>query len=215
MGGKPHTNRPPNNSSPTCGLVDILTSQHSGTPPPTYARGKKRIDYILVSSSIAPIVHRSGILPFHSIFQSDHRPCFIDIDSDKLFKETTHEIEQPKHRGLQLTDPRKVTRYIDIVNDQMAYHRIPEKCERIKQDALAKTWSAENITTYESIDQLGSEIMRHAEKPLTKQHSKRYVWSPTLARSVEKVRYWRLKLKRSKGLFITQQSLETLLKKAR
>ena len=37
----------------TCGLIDILAIQHSKQPfPPMYNRGKKRIDYILISATL-------------------------------------------------------------------------------------------------------------------------------------------------------------------
>jgi exonuclease III len=64
----------------SCGLIDILSIQHSEHPfPPTYNRGKKRIDYMLISASLQDAVVRSGILPYNSIFLGDHRPCFLDL----------------------------------------------------------------------------------------------------------------------------------------
>ncbi len=57
----------------TCGLSDPLTIQHPGHPPPsTYSRGINRIDYRVISQSLLPAVLRSGIMPFDSIFISDH-----------------------------------------------------------------------------------------------------------------------------------------------
>ncbi len=96
----------------TCGLVDILGEQHTDRPfPPTYSRGKKRLDYILVSGSIAASVLKSGILPFNAIFHSDHRACYIDINPDQLFKDQTYGIDIPCRRSLQSSDPKKVQKY--------------------------------------------------------------------------------------------------------
>jgi hypothetical protein len=64
------------------GLIDILGHQHPSTQyPATYNRGRKHIDIILVSASLLPKVKRSSILPYNSLFQGDHRPCYIDIDT--------------------------------------------------------------------------------------------------------------------------------------
>jgi hypothetical protein len=72
----------------SCGLIDILALQHSSRPfPPTYIRGKTRIDYMLISASLQDAVVRSGILPYDAIFSGDHRPCFLDFDADILFSE--------------------------------------------------------------------------------------------------------------------------------
>lgn len=111
----------------TCGLVDILTSHHSGKAPATYNRGTKRLDYILISKPLAPATSRSGILPFYSLFLSSHRPCYIDIDASSVFQEPTPQLAPPNRRGLQLTDPRKVTKYLDIIKDQLHYHIIINK----------------------------------------------------------------------------------------
>jgi hypothetical protein len=78
------------------GLADALRHQHpSATYPATYNRGKKRIDLILVSVSVLPAVKRSGILPYNSIFQGDHWPCYIDLDAAEAFGGQTASILPP------------------------------------------------------------------------------------------------------------------------
>jgi hypothetical protein len=49
--------------------------------------------------------------------------------------------------------------------------------------------------------------MLYAEKACSKRYTKRYEWSPQLIRAVESVRYWRLLLKRSKGLRIQHSTI--------
>jgi hypothetical protein len=57
----------------TCGLIDILAIQHSAHPfPALYIRGRKRIDYMLISASLQVTVERSGILPYQAVFSGDH-----------------------------------------------------------------------------------------------------------------------------------------------
>jgi hypothetical protein len=193
----------------TCGLIDILQVHHTNKAPPTYNRGNTRLDYILVSDSIAQTVLCSGILPFYSLFLSDHRPCYIDIDAMALFQDHTSPIAPPNMRGLQLSDPRKVKQYVDSCKKQVIYHKIMEKTHELHSDAPQDTWNNEHIEEYEKIDQLNSEIMRCAEKKLLKKISKKYDWSPALAQANNKVIYWRLKLKRSKGLFVSDSNIQS------
>jgi hypothetical protein len=183
----------------SCDLTDILGEQHTHRPfPATYARGKKRLDYILVSSSIAPSVQKSGILPFHSVFCSDHSPCYIDIDATMLFNELTSPIAPLCQRQLQLTDPRSVSKYIDNAHKQIEYHNIADKyrelCNKLEEDA----WSDSDINKYEQIDRLNSESMVFAERNCGNKHTKRFDWSPVLIQAVQAVRYWQHLLKNIK-----------------
>jgi hypothetical protein len=95
------------------GLIYIISYLHpSTTYPATYIRGRKRIDLILISASLLPAVKRSGILPYNSMFQGDHRPCYIDLDADEAFGGKTAPISPPCQCSLQLHDPRIVTAYV-------------------------------------------------------------------------------------------------------
>jgi hypothetical protein len=103
----------------TCNLVDIMGKQHLERPfPPTYSRGKKRLDYILISNSLVSTVINSGLLPYNAIFLSDHRSCYIDINPELLFNQQTYSLAPPCRRRLQLTDPRKVHRYNETMHKQ-------------------------------------------------------------------------------------------------
>mmetsp|Transcript_23721 Transcript_23721/g.33981 ORF Transcript_23721/g.33981 Transcript_23721/m.33981 type:complete len:478 (-) Transcript_23721:192-1625(-) len=95
----------------TCGLVDVLKEQHSSTIPPTYVRGKKRLDYVFVTPRVMNSVERSSLLLFHTCFGGDHRPIIIDFNAEKLFGDPSHEIQRQKSRGLKLNDPRIVNQY--------------------------------------------------------------------------------------------------------
>jgi hypothetical protein len=74
-------------------MIDPLVQRH-GTEgePPTYARGSKRIDYILVSENLSEYVTSCGILPLHNICFSAHRALYIDIDLQAFLKS-----EPPSH----------------------------------------------------------------------------------------------------------------------
>jgi hypothetical protein len=69
-----------------CDLIDVHTSRHNeAATTATYARGTKKIDYILITPELLPLVTRSGMLPFYTGKHTDHRGLFIDINSKALF----------------------------------------------------------------------------------------------------------------------------------
>jgi hypothetical protein len=187
----------------SCGLVDVLAEQHSSRPfPPMYIRGKKQIDYMLVSASLQHAVERSGILPYNSVFFGDHRPCFVDFNADLLFNAKIHPFASPCQRSLQLTDPRRVNKYRDILHEQLQYHKVFEKCETLSAAISSGRWSPDHISNYEQLDTIITQSMLYAKQSCGKRYTKLYEWSPSLIKLVEAVRYWRLLLKCSKGLTI-------------
>jgi hypothetical protein len=134
------------------GLVDVLGHHHpSPHYPATYNRGWKRIDLILVSASLLPAVKRSGILLYHSLFQGDHRPCYIDIDASIAFERKTPYICPPCQRVLQLKDPRIVTAYVETLNKQLDLHKVSRKVEQLSK-ITSEQWTLQNQTQYERLD---------------------------------------------------------------
>jgi hypothetical protein len=95
--------------------------------PGGYERGKDRIDYIFISSDLLHGALRSGILPYNSVFMSDHRATFLDLDSIVVLREITSKIEPPAYHGLQLHDPRITTKYNEALIAQIKQHKLLEK----------------------------------------------------------------------------------------
>jgi len=192
----------------TCGLIDPLTSQHTEQPPPpTYSRGKERIDYIFISSHLLPAVQRTGIFPYDHIFISDHRPGYIDFNSELLFRDDNQAIALNIYRGLQTFDPRLVTQYEEIVMRQVQYHKLNDKIPQLLQRAENSTWTAEDTQQYEAIDRLLTEAMLSAEQTISKKVSTTYAWSPKLKEAISALRYWKLSLKRANGRTIPDSVL--------
>ena len=156
----------------TCGLVDPVIIHHSTTkPPPTYSRGKHRIDYIFISNALLPSTVRSGILPYNHPFLGDHRPCFLDFNAIGLFRDSTQPIEPPKRRGLQLFDPRKINDYLTEKAKQLDYHKVQHKKERLYTHAETGTWDPMKAKQYNRLDSVISESMLRAEKVTTRVYS--------------------------------------------
>lgn len=191
----------------TCGLCDPLLIHHNGTPPPTFKRGKDRIDFILVSMSLLQCTTSSGLLPYDSIFHSDHKACFIDLHGKLLFKEDLAAISPPSYRGLQTAEPRIVQNYTTTLIWQMEYHNIVKRVDDLHKAASSGNWSDANTKQYENLDYQITEVMLCSEKATTRKLSVSFQWSPSLNATVNTLRYWSLTLKRAKGFIVSSRRL--------
>jgi hypothetical protein len=166
------------------GLIDVLSHQHPASHhPATYNRGKKRIDLILVSASLLPAVTRSGILPYHSLLQGNHRPCYVNLDVTIAFEGKTPSICPPCQRSLQLKDPRIVQKYISTLQKQFDNHKVSEKLQNLNSIHPCE-WTSKHTTDYECLDNLITESMLCAESRSAKRYTNTYEWSPTLVSAV-------------------------------
>jgi hypothetical protein len=198
----------------TCGLVDVLHLQHNQSQyPATYIRGRNRIDGIFVSREIAHCVMRSGLTPFHTFFGGDHRGVYVDFSAALLFKSNTYELVRQQGRGLQLKDPRKVASYISALHEQLKYHKVLRKYEKLSEIPVGVWTNAETIK-YERLDRIAVQSALYAEKTVARRYSTRYQWSPALLKLVYVFRYARLRLKEAKGIMVTDKSIQYHRKQA-
>jgi exonuclease III len=76
------------------GLVDIIHNHHQiDDSTNTYARGSKRIDYILGTRKVLRHCEKSGMLPFGVGYQSDHRALFIKVDLSSILQTLVQQID--------------------------------------------------------------------------------------------------------------------------
>ncbi len=175
----------------TCGLQDPFTTLHThSTPPPSYIRGKSRLDYIFVSASILHAIEQAGILPYSSMLIGDHRPCFLDFSTDSLFNDQSYPIAPLSRCGLQLYDPRKAGTYQDNLHKQFAYHHVEQRVQQLYDKVHKSKWTDNTTLDYEKLDQCVTECMLYAEKQTSPVVSTKFDWSPTLAKSTRMVCFW-------------------------
>jgi hypothetical protein len=137
----------------------------------------------------------------------DHRPCFLDFNADLLFSMDTHPFAPPCQRSLQLSDPRRVHKYRELLHDQLQDHKVYDKCRALAEVASNKTWNDTHTLQYKNLDAIITQSMLFAESSCGKCYTKRFEWSPAMIKLVESVRYWRLLFKRSKGLQIQHSTI--------
>ncbi len=144
---------------------------------------------------------------------SDHRPCYLDIDSALAFSESTPQMAPPQYRGLQIQDPRLVAAYIKDLTKQLDYHKITDKAQNLLNRAIDNNWTESLTDEYEKLDTLITEAMLRAEKNVSKKVSKTYQWSPSLQASISALSYWKLRLSQLHGKAISTHTLNKLYKK--
>jgi hypothetical protein len=93
-----------------CDLVNIHTLQH-GEAPATHTQGSHQIDFMFISRSLVDHVKGCGILPFDSMFLSDHIPLYVDFDGATLFGHPSIGTEKAALRDLQLDNPSLIDAY--------------------------------------------------------------------------------------------------------
>jgi hypothetical protein len=135
----------------TCNLTDI----HAHRCPnisnmATYARGSKRIDFILISKNLVNKVTGAGFLPFFQGIESDHRGAFVDFDEKQLFHGKTPVLYTHAARRLTSKLPRAVKPYKTELWNRLQAHNITNRSNNIAAEAKLKPQkknSNTNLTT--------------------------------------------------------------------
>jgi hypothetical protein len=172
----------------SCNLIDPLSLQHPQHPyPASHLRDSSRIDFIFISCSLLLAVIRSGSLSLHSLFlQGDHGPYYLDLDSKILFADPAFEIEHSKAQKLQLSDPRIIDKYNEVLTKSLTYHKIFDKVNFLQTKLDTDKWDDRSHQTSIAVDQIITESTLHAEQSLGKRTTSRFQWSPKLQLAVHR-----------------------------
>ena len=158
----------------TCELADLF-SIRLGNPnnPPTYQRGPRRIDYVLITPSLLDHVTAAGYDPFGYRIPSDHRGMYIDFDTTSLFSQEITKMASVERRGFKSTDPGIVKQYVQAKMTYLAEHRFFNRLHTLNN--LTKP----DHTLAESLDRDLQRASYHAARICTKREKP--PWSPQLA----------------------------------
>eukprot|EP00957_Ditylum_brightwellii_P101954 7770727-Ditylum_brightwellii.AAC.1 len=109
-------------------LVDVFAHLHPGTTPPnTYQRGERHIDYIFITLALIPALCATGFLPFNIPFTSDHGGAYANFDEEILFMGKTNNPVDSAQRNLISGNPTGWENYCDEIKKQFVKHNIVEK----------------------------------------------------------------------------------------
>ena len=134
--------------SSTLSLVDAMHHQHGTSDFSTYIRGRRRLDYVLMSRNAYNCVQRCGYEPFYHRLDGDHRAFFLDLDENRLFGATSPPMPKPQHRDIHSKKPKEVSQYLaakhSFLQQRDTFRRIQRLLESDSPDhRLAEILDAE------------------------------------------------------------------------
>jgi hypothetical protein len=114
---------------------------------PTYARGKKRLDYALATLFAASTIVTGGYEPFNHPLASNHHAFFLHFDKAALFGSQSPRSTSIQRRDLHAKNPKEVTKYLEAKHDLMEAHNIFKRIQRLINDPTLNPALAKSIDT--------------------------------------------------------------------
>ena len=168
-----------------CGLADLFSTR-TGTSnsPPTYQRGTKRIDYILMSPALLDKVIAAGYDPFGYRLPSDHRGMYIDIDTNALFGQEPAPLAPAAKRDFNTTNPETVRQYVKHKAAYLHDHRVLDRL------TILENMVQPDHDFAEALDRDFQRASFHAARKCSKRKST--PWSPQLATAWAELHFYRI-----------------------
>ena len=139
-------------------LTDTYCFKHGlDKEKPTYARGTKRVDYILVSTRLLSHIRATGAEPFNFRIFSDHRGIFVDFALPGFFDRAPNELAKMSSRDIIYDCPRHVRQYLLESATYSAQHKLIDR-----MNALLNSTRDDN--TAEALDRDITRSMLAAER---------------------------------------------------
>ena len=119
----------------------LFRSRSSSSPPATYARGSKRLDYVLASKSVCDALLASGYDAFNSRIASDHRGYYMDFKTDILFGSNTQQLATKTNWILSSVNHTQVTAYIRRKYEILESCNAFDRARRLLEPGTRNTYS--------------------------------------------------------------------------
>ena len=95
-----------------------------------------------------------------------------------------------------MSNPKAVEKYLQIVEEKFATQNIFQRSTKLlKRVTQGQTDYRSIMQQYEAIDKEVFGICKKAERKCKPTKAGKYEWSPTLARAIKQLRYWRQQLR--------------------
>jgi hypothetical protein len=182
----------------TLNLTNIYQTIHQDFEQfPTHQNGSKTIDFALCSPNTIPYITQVGYIPFHEIFDSDHRGIFFDISNDIITDQTNdNQIIRKRLIGSNSTN-KESTKYIQQIYEHCFNNKVFEKMEKFLNSEYNTEESKEQILDQlNKIDEFITKAKLKSERNncIKKGPSK---WFPLLKQCLLRIQYWNI-LQKSK-----------------
>jgi len=96
----------------------------------THERGQHRIDSVLVSHNLLPMVEHIGYSPVGLLASSDHRAIFLKFSIEKLFGSRVS-LVHPNSRHVRSNDKQSVTKFIEAMHDHLVQHNVFQRSQQL------------------------------------------------------------------------------------
>ena len=163
-------------------LYNVLLARHlEDCDTPTYQRGSKQLDYILLSHN-APTLIAMGHNPYNLLYNSDHQAMFLNMpiqhNSSPIIPTNMREIH---------SDSSKVEEFVNAIDNHLQHNHTMKQYETLLKNIESndRPWELENIID----DQLGLTITS-AKKVCHRKY--RPPWSEKLHHASLRVRLWNI-----------------------
>ena len=191
-------------------LIPVVTGgRHSGKHPETYNDGSYPIDECFASSSLT--IKKRGFLR-HGDNGSDHRAVWLDIEKQSALGVLPPDIQGYQARKLKTSDPRIVSKYNFILEEEFCCHNVYNRALAIYNKCFTHP-SPEVFAEYDKLDKVRDRCMKKAERKCRKLHMGSVPWSPEMQRARTTILYIKLCIRRRKGRKVSARTLIRLQSK--
>lgn len=195
-----------------CQMHSVLEDKYPEQTLRSVARGSKTIDHILTAGINNGSVGRAGQLPFGLGFSSDHRGMFADLDAGEILQLVMEEPKDRAGRRLSSKNEKHRGKYIESVLASFEARNVFKRVGTLYNKAQTGELDEQGRREYNELDDCVTQAMLAAEKKLPKKGSR--LWTTELGRLIHQARYYRILLRRAKGLAYHQNILRKVKQKA-
>lgn len=200
-------------------LLDAFTTRtNKDCDIATHITGKRRIDYLFISTNLQSHIGNVGILKFfEENNESDHRGMFIDLPETLIDNKVF--LKRPEKRLISSkSSQNEIFAYKQALHQQLEQHNIYERAKNILEEATLQGLenSADTIQQFSNklnlLDQEITNAMLHTESLFCKNQFES-AWSIELHHASIECKYWRKILKGIKHhIDVSVDAHELLLK---
>jgi hypothetical protein len=137
-----------------------------------------------------------GMLSQDTVFASDHRTFFMDLDVESYFGNEMDAVPAKQLPQLQLDDPRIEDEYRKQLHKLFSTHNVYRRVTKISEGSNSQERSILDEENYEKIDRDITRSVLSAARNCGINNKKRTPWSPALGMATQAIRYWDVRIKR-------------------
>lgn len=168
----------------------LYEKHHDQNITPTYARGTKRIDYILMDEVLLGSVRRIGALGLHEAMISDHVMVFVDIDEKEALEGKLNRPVRIPSREFILAQSDKCQSFLEAFKEQAEIHQFKRRIESLRSRLTAAGSTPALVREYNNIDkQIQDAILSAAKRTIKKKYG--YCRSLNLGKAGMGVSFWK------------------------